>query len=355
MANSPIQLVNQTTRHAVYLERYKASAVKEYTKLLKKIKTAVLERLAGENITEWGKIRLKTELRIINGALKNISKGIIDLMYQQVKKLGEYEVEFEIKSINNLIKYNFVAPSDTQIFSAITSFPLSAQGPSKGLLLESFIEDWGKRTLRRYENAIRLGFARGITTNQLISDIFASMGENDLTRKDLDAVCRTALAHSANISRNELYRRNTDLITGVEIVATLDIYTTVICRTLDGEVYPVEEGPRPPFHIRCRTATAPVLDSAFDILEKDATRAARDPESKKIEYISAKSKYYNWLKLQPSEFQNDVLGIKRGKLFREGGLSIERFRELQLDKNFEPLTLEEMRKKEPLAFQKAGI
>ncbi len=41
------------------------------------------------------------------------------------------------------------------------------------------------------------------------------------------------------------------------------------------------------------------------------------------------------------------------KLFREGGLSIELFSELQLDRNFSPLTLVQMHALEPLAFEKA--
>ena len=45
----------------------------------------------------------------------------------------------------------------------------------------------------------------------------------------------------------------------------------------------------------------------------------------------------------------------RAKLFREGGLTVERFAELQLDRNFAPLTLARMKVLEPLAFEQAGI
>ena len=45
----------------------------------------------------------------------------------------------------------------------------------------------------------------------------------------------------------------------------------------------------------------------------------------------------------------------RGKLSREGGLTAERFAALQLDKNFKPLTLDQLKELEPLAFDRAGI
>lgn len=48
-----------------------------------------------------------------------------------------------------------------------------------------------------------------------------------------------------------------------------------------------------------------------------------------------------------------MLGKTRGKLFRDGGMSVEKFKSLQLDKNFTPLTLDEMRKIEPLGFERA--
>ena len=50
-----------------------------------------------------------------------------------------------------------------------------------------------------------------------------------------------------------------------------------------------------------------------------------------------------------------MLGPARGTLLRDGGLSAERFQELRLSRNFEPLTLAEMQRLEPLAFERAGI
>ncbi|MFB6349508.1 phosphoribosyltransferase [Moraxella sp. ZJ142] len=48
------------------------------------------------------------------------------------------------------------------------------------------------------------------------------------------------------------------------------------------------------------------------------------------------------------------MGKTRAKLFRDGGLAIEQFKQLQLDKNFTPLTLDEMRKLESGAFERVS-
>ncbi|MEX5734664.1 hypothetical protein [Providencia hangzhouensis] len=64
---------------------------------------------------------------------------------------------------------------------------------------------------------------------------------------------------------------------------------------------------------------------------------------------------YEWLTRQPAKRQDLILGPTRGKLFRDGGLSPERFAQLQLHKNFKPMTLKDMQKLAPEAFERAGI
>lgn len=46
-----------------------------------------------------------------------------------------------------------------------------------------------------------------------------------------------------------------------------------------------------------------------------------------------------------------ALGVKRAELFRSGAITQAKFKALQLDKNFEPLTLKEMAKLEPVVFR----
>jgi hypothetical protein len=99
----------------------------------------------------------------------------------------------------------------------------------------------------------------------------------------------------------------------------------------------------------CRSTTVADLDPKFDFLKEGRTRSGEKGP------VDAKKDYYDWLKDQPPEFQDQALGPKRAKLFREGGLSADKFAELQLDRNFEPLTLAEMRALEPEAFKNAGL
>ncbi len=126
------------------------------------------------------------------------------------------------------------------------------------------------------------------------------------------------------------------------------------CQSLDGRVFEVGKGPLPPIHINCRSSTAPVIANKYirDTLRQGATRVSNGETGGPV---SAGTSYYEWLKTQPAGFQDEALGPMRAQLFRDGGLSAQRFQELQLGKQFEPLTLDQMKELEPVAFERAGL
>jgi hypothetical protein len=104
------------------------------------------------------------------------------------------------------------------------------------------------------------------------------------------------------------------------------------------------------------------LREPYDRLSRGGERKARAPtlddgELKRgpLYEVPANQSYYSWLKTQPAAVQDSIIGTTRGKLLRNGGISSQRFAALQLNKNFKPITLAEMRELEPTAFIKANI
>ena len=61
--------------------------------------------------------------------------------------------------------------------------------------------------------------------------------------------------------------------------------------------------------------------------------------------------YSDWLKRRSVEFQDEVLGPTRAKLFRAGGLKIDKF----TTEGGRTLTLDELRRKHKRAFERAGL
>lgn len=102
---------------------------------------------------------------------------------------------------------------------------------------------------------------------------------------------------------------------------------------------PIDKASYPPYHFNCR--------STVEIITKDYTPPKyRASQHGQVENMT----YYEWLALQDEHTQNMALGVKRAELFRSGKITQAKFKALQLDKNFKPLTLDEMAKLEPVVF-----
>ena len=362
MPSTPPALIETSTRHAVYLEGLKTHDAMVFRKYLNDMRKGIVAELAGENITDWNKARLNKKLTAIRGVLNTGFSEFETEWRRQILELAEYEAGFEARALNKIVRYDFDLPSSDQIRQAVFGSPLQVTGPDGGALLDSFYADWSNREKRRVSNLVRMGYAQGQTTPQIIRNIQGSApalytdGALAVTDRAMATLVRTSLQHAATQAREATWDRNKDVIRGVRIVATLDGRTTPQCQSLDGRVFPVGSGPRPPFHPGCRTTTAAALDDRYKFLEEGGTRAARDTEDgRKIVSVPANQTYYGWLKNQPQDFQDSVIGPTRGKLLRDGGLSAQRFQELQLSRQFQPHTLAEIKRLEPLAFSRAGL
>ena len=229
-----------------------------------------------------------------------------------------------------------------------------------GKTLDAVYKGFTDTEAERIKGAIRIGYAEGQTNQQIMNRVRGTSAAkwNDGTlaqvKRSVETLVRTSVQHTANSVRQELWAANDDIVKKVEWLSTLDRRTSQQCASLDGTKWPIDKGPRPPIHPRCRSTTVAVLDGKYQKLIDSAKRPARDPKTGKASRISASTSYYDWMKRQPASVQDSVIGPARGKLLRNGGLSSERFAELQLNRNFQPITLAEMRKIDPVAFEKAG-
>lgn len=102
----------------------------------------------------------------------------------------------------------------------------------------------------------------------------------------------------------------------------------------------------------CRSSSVPVIKDKFDIFGDSGTRASKG--AKGGQQTNAKG-YYGWLERQPKWFQQDVLGKAQTELFRKGNLTNEQFRKLTSNKFGEPLTLDQIKAKDPDAWRDAGL
>ena len=227
----------------------------------------------------------------------------------------------------------------------------------------------------------RAGVNAGQTSTNIVRRIIGTRRNNytdgvvNITRNNANTVVRTLTNGVANETRRQMHDANRDIIKKERYTATLDGRTTQICGSLDGNLFEVGDGPQPPLHFNCRSTRVPVTD--LDIVgdrpfvRDTRTRRFREMDFRKEAKASAGSKwksmtvqqrnsaiksrrtkwarenigttssrtdYQSWLKSQPPKFQDSVLGKKKGKLFRNRGLTMEQM----VDKSGNPYSLKEL-------------
>ena len=154
--------------------------------------------------------------------------------------------------------------------------------------------------------------------------------------------------HVTNQAREELFKDNDDIVEGVKWVATLDSRTSLTCASLDGKVFPIGKGIRPPAHPNCRSTVVAILKDWKSLGLKNLSEGQRASINGQV---PASTTYGEWLKRQPISVQHEVLGVTRTKLFNEGKLEISRF----TSDSLKPLNLDQLRTLEEKSFKRAGI
>jgi SPP1 gp7 family putative phage head morphogenesis protein len=363
------QLRTLATRQQVMLEKVKSALARDFASVvpqLEKVIVGVITQLKVEKLGEASR-------RELEGILKDaaeLQQKLIDksetLLKEKLRDVQDYQVSLEARKLDGFLdlalskktvdlkEFSVSQPTKDQLATAFKEAmrrPLSTNGVN----LENYIHDWGKAHIGKVEEAARRAWVQGRTIGSLIQEIRGTKlngyrdGIIETSRRNAETIARTATQQMAQQAHQVTWAENDDIVTGWQFIATLDARTTVQCQSLDKQKFKIGEGPVPPLHPNCRSTTIPVLDDAFDFLDEGATRSSLNG------YVDGKQSYYDWLKEQPASFQDEALGTVRAKLFREGGLSSEEFARLNLGKNFQPLSLEEMQKREPLIFADLGI
>lgn len=345
------------TRQQVYLERIKSGFVRDYDATqdeLRKRTREVMGRLDADTLDELNRAELTALLRDMQQTQIDLLGGAMDDLLGNFETLAGYAAGAEALDLAAMTGARFAAPTASLAYRRVLAEPLHIVSGNGGLL-DSFVKDWTKDEAARVANVVRVGWAEGKTVTQATRELVGTRtqgyldGQLATTERKARAVIQTSTQHVASAARLDVYERNSNVVKGYRFIATLDDRTTAICRSLDRRVFEPGKGPVPPLHVNCRSTTIPELGPEFDFLDEGGTRASMNGQ------VDRDLTYYAWLKQQPQAFQDDAIGPRRAQLLRDGGLTATQFAQLNLGRNFEPLTLKEMRLLNPEAFKRAGL
>ena len=342
-------ILDETVKHSIYLERYKRSVIRDILKLLRKTEDGVIKSVVRKELQDMKPRELQ---RLYLTLRKEIDRGytqIFKLLQDEIDELAKYEGQWQMDLFANTVPINidFTTAADEQLIAAVMARPFA------GKILKEWWRDVPEQTFSLVRNTIRQGYIDGVSTPEIIRQLRGTRTTPALlnkSRRSIETVVRTSLAHTANVARNVVYEKNKRVIKGYEWVATLDSRTSAVCRARDGKIYQKNKGPLPPAHPNCRSTTIPVLKSLKELGIKIDESVTQETRASMNGQVSAELNYDQWLRKQPRAFQDEVLGKSKGQLFR-AGLTMDRF----IDRQGNELNLVQLKQRESAAWAKAGL
>lgn len=387
------ELFDALVRHQTYLLRYSSSLSAELVKILNKSEEQTAD-LIRKMLADGRGLRGPAEVKRLAALFKKVKKirsgawrDLTKATFPEVNKLAEEESSIFAGMLGtfSLFALKLLAPKKKKLDWIVSVYQF------QGRTLEGWLKAAEEEDFRKISSTLQAGIVAGESTANIIKRV---IGTKELSGKDgvvqgarngIDAIIKTAVQHIASNARAEVLNANEKIILAEQYVAILDNRTTPLCRSLSNKIFKLGEGPMPPLHFYCRSMRVPFFtkESMVDLQLKDSTNenlVKEYAERENLGYITKRedlphgsktkfdkflsqrilelvggppsaASYSDWLKRQSVSFQNDTLGLIKAKLFREGGLTLDKF----VMANGTELTLSQLAKKYTSAFIKAGF
>lgn len=390
MATVNEEFLDAAIRHQIGLLRLSGSIRKKILSLLDATEDEIATRIRAAKLdgTESPAqvLRIQRLLERLRNTRLSAWKEITAVWVQEMTDLALEEPKLTAGSVKTVspVVIDTALPDPKKLRAIVSSQPFN------GKTLRQWASSQARADIERIEAAVRFGLVQGEDSAAIARRVVGTKATNgrngvtQITRNQAAAITRTAVNHVSNQARREFLKSNKAIFEQELYVATLDSRTTPICRSLDGKKFPVGRGPIPPIHFNCRSLRVGVINGKVigsrpqrpftekqlvkEYADKNGiTATTRDglPRGHKGAYddfaakrireltgqVPAKVNYQTWLTRQSAAFQDDVLGETKGRLFRRGGLTLDKF----VNRAGDELTLAELARKEAAAFRSAGL
>ncbi|MBY0242220.1 MAG: phage head morphogenesis protein, partial [Burkholderiaceae bacterium] len=348
-------LLDHTIRHSVDMAGYGNFVLAKMIRILNlsdaDMMAALNAALADVEADSFKVQRLDKMLASLREVNAQAYAALYGGMTKELESYVGYEGQFQYDLYKAIVPVTFSIASvvPEQVYAAAVAQPM------QGRLLKDWAANLSENRLRRIQDTIAVGYTQGKTTTDIVREIKGTKAMNyadgllDTSRREVDAVVRTALSHTAQITRNRFYDANDDILGDEMWVATLDGRTSPDCRARDHHLYklkthepvghsiPWRAGPGR-IHWCCRSSSVALLRGQTELY---GTRASAGGP------VSAKLSYNDWLRQQSASTQDEIMGKAKGARYRADGMSDAAF----VNNKGRTLSLKEMRERDERAFK----
>jgi hypothetical protein len=350
------KLLDELIGHEVDLSRLSNGQVRAIIKILNsrdaELRAALIEAIdnLGTDLSAQAVDRALVEVLRLNRATIVEIRQALD---QATDSLISYELAFQQGALRAVLPavVQEAFPVAVPVFSQVKA--IAQTRPFQGRQLREWMAGIETSRAAAVRDAVRAGVVEGRTTADIVRTVMGTRAQSyadgilQKPRREVEAVVRSAISHTAETASDAAYEANSDIISHVEWLSTLDTRTSTDCRIRDrlpyslgtykpiGHKIPWLAGPGR-IHFCCRSSKVPMLKSAKALGFSDgATRASMDGQ------VPESMTYSEWLSKQSAARQDEILGPQRARLMREGGLKLSTFYN---DKG-KFLTLDELRER----------
>lgn len=261
----------------------------------------------------------KVHISRLNALMLQIQERLEELYAQQNNSLSEYIIDtykdtyynsaYALQSGFN-VAFN-ISAIDESIITKLILNPWTADG----MTFSDRIWRNKKELIYTLQTELTQAIIRGDGLENVINKIAKKFNTE---KNKAGRLVMTETAFFSSQARKQCF--NDLWVKKYEIVATLDSHTSQICRGLDGKVFNMKDYSvgitAPPFHVWCRSTTAPYFNDEFEFGE----RAARNTDGKTY-YIASNIKYNDWyneyvnnkkyyIDIDKEKLQNKVNNVK---------------------------------------------
>jgi SPP1 gp7 family putative phage head morphogenesis protein len=250
----PNKILDATLKDTILTDRYGVGLNSKIQSLLKSTEDEIVAAIAkidptSPTMTKWKQQRLEKLQSQISDIVKTGYKDISSLTSGELTALAKTQAKNVVSKFNNAV--------GADLFQ-VTLTPDNVKSIAQNTLIDgATIKDWWNKQSSDTQNrlrkamaagtqALQIGMMQGESVGDLIGRIRGTAltpGVMSISKREATALVRTSVMQVANVTRQETYKANADVLDGFEFIATLDSATCPRCRVYDGKKYDMDMQP----------------------------------------------------------------------------------------------------------------
>jgi hypothetical protein len=330
--------------NALLVFRHAASARKATVKRLQELEKELVAALAVEAITARQKRRVEAFFKETNKVIARRYQQLqLEFAYSELARTVAIDLQYGLQTV---LGVDAMYLPRNSYFASLESNVMILGAPSA---------DWWRGQSEdlqfKFAQQVRQGLANSETNQQIISRIVGKNGEPgvmETARRNAAALVQTSVQAVANDARRETFKANSDVISGIRQVSTLDSHTSLVCVAYseaewDLDFKPKGKNKKPynggvPRHFNCRSVEVPITKTFAELGLKNVPEPKFTTRASDEGQIKADTTFKNFLERKSKAYQDEMLGKGRAELWRAGKITLKDL----VDGKGRPLTLAEL-------------